>query len=192
MLALLDRTWRGGRVRLLELNFEFQLYALRDELRESAVAGDIEYNNWFDYMDTTITRTIERVDNVNPWIAVGYLWLNKNNQEALMLASKELRTVLSSPENKKLGEIYAEFNKLVKEFLKSRFRLSWPLAAIVAGAMCRGENKKAIHDSISEEEKRLAPVFSITPQTSTYWEYSPSVSHMDVAASHAKAQLVAR
>lgn len=174
LLALLDLIVRGGRVRLLKLDIKFQLFALRDELRNAAIAGEVPYNNLFDYMDTTLTRTIESLDDVNPWYAVGYLWHHKNDP-TFRQAQGKLKEAFRRSENKNIADVYNKYIQELFQFLKRRHPLSLPVAAIVF-AMLYPETKSTLHDSIEQEEQNLAPVFSITPQTSTFWEYSPSGS----------------
>lgn len=169
MLALLDRTMRGGRVRLLRLDLEFKLFALRDELRNHLIREEIPYSNWFDYMDTTLTRTIGRMDKVNPWLAVGLLCIHRNDTE-LFCAYEKLRDALRHPENRKIERVYDSYTNAVGEFLKRRYPISWPAAAI-AFALIRRQ-KQPEHQSIEQEERELTPIFSIAPETSTLREYS--------------------
>lgn len=173
MLALLDRTLRGGRVRLLKLDLEFKLFALRDELRNDAIAGEISYNNWFDYMDTTLTRTIGATEKVNPWLAVGLLYIHREDSD-LFCAYEQLREALRRPENHRIEEIYLKFIECVGDFLKARYRISWPLAAIIFALFRR--QKHVQHESVEQEEQELAPIFSIAPETSTLREYSHAVN----------------
>jgi hypothetical protein len=169
MVALLDRALRGGRNRLLKLDLEFQLFALRDELRNSASAGEIPYNNWFDYMDTTLTRAIGFIDKFNPWLAVGLVRLYKNDL-SLRVAYEQLRQALRQPENRRIARVYDSYLNSVGQFLKSRYPISWPLAALVFMMLC---DEKHEHSSIEKEEQQLAPIFSIAPESSTLREHSP-------------------
>src|ERR1700737_4672493 len=89
LLALLDRALRGGRIRLLKLDVEFQLFELRDELRNEGIREEIPYHNWFDYMDTTLTRTIGAIDKVNPWLAVGFIRIHRKDAD-LFCAYEEM------------------------------------------------------------------------------------------------------
>src|SRR5437660_9636890 len=168
MLALLDRALRGGRIRLLKLDLEFKLFALRDELRNAAIIEEIPYNSLFDYMDTTLTRTIGTIDKVNPWLAVGLICIHRNNP-TLYVAYRQLKEALSQTRNHKIADVYQRYLDCLAQFLKSRYKLSWPLAAIIFGMVSK---EKRQHDSIEQEERELAPIFSIAPETSTLSEYS--------------------
>jgi len=105
MLALLDKTIRGGRVRLLKLELEFKLFALRDQLRIDAIKEESPYNRWFDYMDTTLTRTIGALGTINPWYVVGFMCIHRNDTD-LFCAYEEMRKALRQSENYKIERIY--------------------------------------------------------------------------------------
>jgi hypothetical protein len=185
MLALLDRALRGSRVRLMKLDLEFELFALRDELRNAMLAGQIAQRNWFDYMDTTLTRTIDQIDNINPWLAVGYFWSHRDDPY-LQRANEELKAGLRR--NTKIDVVYKKYVSSLMHFLESRHPISWPLAAMTFMVMCREHRsgpRSSQHDSIEQEEQKLAPVFSMTPQTSTLWDYSGVQPKPDVHQSAA-------
>lgn len=166
LLALLDRTVRGGRIRLAELDFRFGLFEIRDVLRDAAIDEEISYSKWFDYMDTTLTRTLDAVEAVNPWMAVGYAFTHRNDP-AVKQGRRELEEALRRPENKKIARVYAMYTECISKFLKARFPASWPLAAIIFAITDRQQRS----DSVQEEERKLAPVFSFSPETSTFSEY---------------------
>lgn len=170
LLAFLDRVVRGGRVKLIKIDLEFDLFALRDELRNAAFVSKISYDNWFDYMDTTITRTIERIDNVNPWLAVGYGWAHRNDP-SLFHAQRALETALRLPENQRLAQIHNEYVRLIGRFLEARYPISLPIAAISCALILKDSTESGIHSSAEGGKQDLAPIFSIAPETSTLSEY---------------------
>jgi hypothetical protein len=175
LLALLDRTVRGGRIRLAELDLRFGLFEIRDVLRDAAINEEISYSKWFDYMDTTLTRTLDSVEAVNPWMAVGYTLIHRNDP-AVKDGLQELKEVLRRPENRKIARVYAMYTECISKYLKARFPVSWPLAAIIFAITDREESS----DSVQEEERKLAPVFSVSPETSTFSEYIVNSKHSDV------------
>jgi hypothetical protein len=183
MLALLDRAIRGGRIRLLKLDLEFKLFALRDQLRMDAIKEESPYNNWFEYMDTTLTRTIGRFGTINPWHAVGFMLTHRKDSD-LFLAYEQMRKALRKPENRKIERIYDQYNESLNAFVKERYPASWPLAALTFMVLCPTEHLQ--HISIEQEERKLTPVFSISPETSTLREYSrepygPQHQHSPIA-----------
>jgi hypothetical protein len=176
LLALLDRTVRGGRIRLAELDFRFGLFEIRDVLRDAAINEEISYSKWFDYMDTTLTRTLDSVDAVNPWMAAGYAFTHRNDP-AVKDGLRELHEALRRPENKKIARVYAMYTECLGRFLEARFPASWPLAAIIFARITKERNS----DSVQEEERQLAPVFSVSPETSTFSEYIVERNHSEAA-----------
>ena len=175
LLALLDRTVRGGRIRLAELDLRFGLFEIRDVLRDAAIDEEISYSKWFDYMDTTLTRTLDRVEAVNPWMAAGFA-LTHRNDPAVKDGLHELKEALQRPENKKIARVYAMYTEFLMKFLKVRFPISWPLVAITFAMFIKDRNS----DSVQEEERKLAPVFSVSPATSTFSEYIVDSKHSEV------------
>jgi hypothetical protein len=166
LLALLDRTVRGGRIRLAELDFRFGLFEIRDVLRDAAINEEISYSKWFDYMDTTLTRTLDAVQAVNPWMAAGYGLIHRNDRD-VKVGLRELEEALARPENKKIARVYAMYTECLNRYLKARFPVSLPLAAMVSVIIDRDQRGH----SVQEEERKLAPVFSVSPETSTFSEY---------------------
>jgi hypothetical protein len=88
---------------------------------------------------------------------------------------------LSRPENYKIARIYAMYTESTNRFLSVRFLISWPTVAILFAILFREES--SLHDSVEKEERKLAPIFSFTPETSTLSEYVGNGTHVasDVA-----------
>jgi hypothetical protein len=127
-------------------------------------------------MDTTLTRTLDTVEAVNPWMAAGYA-ITHRNDPALKDGLRELEEAMRRPENKKIARVYAMYTECISKFLKARFPASWPLVAIIFAIITKDQNS----DSVQEEERKLAPVFSVSPATSTFSEYIVDSKHSDVA-----------
>jgi hypothetical protein len=166
MAALLDRSLRRGRVELLLLEMRFKLFALRDELRLGVIDGTMPNNNWFEYLDTSITKTIDLLPTITVWEAVGLVWRYKNTEE-IQAAQRDVMLALSEEVNKPLATIYAKFlvciiEILVRRHVGIRYGMTG-LAKVVVGA--RGLKEKA------------ASIITVAPETSTYYQYV-SQSHM--------------
>lgn len=121
MLAFLDRAMRTGRLDLLKLRFRFDLFALRDELRAAVIAGKVPKDNWFEYLDTTITKAIDHIDGANMYemfaLVVGHL----HDREILEAYSKFLVTI-QEERNAELLRIYSKYIALHVRFLGKRHR----------------------------------------------------------------------
>src|SRR5262249_44120274 len=101
MLAFLDRATRLAKVDYLKAETRFNLFALRDELRNAAIEGQVQRNNWFDYMDTTLTAAIERLDAFTflGWLALAF---RHREDTSLLQAQENLDRALNSPSNEKM------------------------------------------------------------------------------------------
>ena len=119
MLVLLDRAVRIERLRLLKLKKQYQLFALRDELRNAAIEGEIEMGRWFECVDTTLTRVIESLDMINIYEMTGLLYVHRHDEE-LREALERLKEALDNPKNKKLKEIFVLYGNTMLEFLYDR------------------------------------------------------------------------
>ena len=168
LLALLDRTVRAGRVRLAELDFRFGLFEIRDVSRDAAINEEIPYSNLFDYMDTTLTRTLDSVEVINPWMALGYSFIHRNDP-GVKAGRREFKKTLQRHENRKIARVYALYTECMGKFLKARYPISLPLAAMIF-ALFDWEQESDM-DSVEEEERKLIPFFSFSPETSTFSEY---------------------
>lgn len=64
----------------LTLKYKYKFFALRDKLRQSVIDGRIDKNDWvFDYIDTSISRTVSELDNLNLYSSVMLMKYHKND-----------------------------------------------------------------------------------------------------------------
>ncbi len=161
MTALLDKALRRGRIELLLLEMRFKLFALRDELREGVISGTTPENNWFEYLDTSITKAIDLLPTITVWEALA-LVLRYRNDEEVQRAQMTLFEALSREENKKLAEIYGEFVVCIVEVLFRRhigIRYGMTAAAKIVV-------------SAKEFKKKAAQIVTVAPETSTLSHYA--------------------
>ena len=166
MAALLDRSLRRGRVEVLLLEMRFRLFALRDELRLGVIEGTMPNNNWFEYLDTSITKTIDLLPTITIWEAVCLVWRYKDREE-IQSAQHALIQAFAEETNKPLAAIYTKFvvciiEILVRRHVGIRYGMTG-VAKVVVSA--RGLKEKA------------ARIITVAPETSTYYQYA-SQSHM--------------
>jgi hypothetical protein len=130
-------------------------------------------------MDTTLTRTLDSVEAINPWMALGYSFIHQNDP-GVKNGRRELKEALQRSENRKIARVYALYTECMGKFLKARYPVSLPLAAMIF-ALTDREQENSL-DSVQEEERRLVPVFSVSPETSTFDEYiiNPKLKQPDV------------
>ncbi len=160
LFALCDKASRYSRVELLLLNSRFKLFKIRDELRNSAMYGEVEPNKWFDYLDTSLTKTIDKLPKLTIWQAL-ILFVHYKDDEQIENAEKELMKALSEDGNEKIAELYDKYLLAVAEFIFTRhrsMRFSFKIAARVTGSLMSLKNE-------------MAKIVSAAPETSTLLKY---------------------
>lgn len=121
LLILLDRATRKATLDRLQLGMRFKLFALRDELRLAAIQGQAPYGRWFEYLDTTITKFIDNLQDINVW-EISAFGLSHLGDESIALAWQDLEAALAKDENRKLAEIYEKTTNCVLNFLVLRHK----------------------------------------------------------------------
>jgi hypothetical protein len=145
MLALLDRATRYGRLEILKVQTRFNLFALRDELRSKLIKGEIPNNNWFEYMDTTLTKSIDRLNSFTVWQAA-VLAVHNEKDASVRKARQNLEEALEKPENKEIAGIYNKYILCLAVFLYHRhstFRF------LMSPKKMAGEQKKSEDQSVN-------------------------------------------
>lgn len=156
MLTLIDRSLRIGRLETLRLETRFKLFALRDKLRHAAICGDVPYNRWFAYLDTSLTKSIDVLPQISVWEALALVYSYRNNK-SLLKAQLELLAALAQEENRQLAEVYKEYLVCLTTLLVKRHRA----AGYTAMALAR------VVGGVTNLKGRLAAIFTIAPETST-------------------------
>lgn len=157
MFSLIDRSLRIGRLERLKLELRFQLFALRDELRLAVINGEAPDNKWFEYLDTTLTKAIDHIQEINLWEALALLSIYKKDKSVLH-AQAGLLSALQERENEKISEVYYKLLKTLAGFIMERHAI---LKAFVVGSVI-----------IARTVNKLAKVVTTAPETSTLLEYS--------------------
>lgn len=105
LIYSLDRL-HSSRVENQVLRFQYRLYEIRDHLREAAMKGEVDCQNWvFQYLDSSIAKTIDILPQVSLWQGLA-LWYTYRNDPKTQAAVEHLDKALKKPENKFLGKIY--------------------------------------------------------------------------------------
>lgn len=160
LFALCDRASRHSRIELLLLNSRFKLFKIRDELRRNAIRGQLETNKWFDYLDTSLTKTIDQLPKLTIWQAF-ILFVHYKDDEQILNAERELMKALDEEGNEKLSELYSNYLLSVAEFIFTRhrsMRLSFKVLAKATGGLMKLKNE-------------MAKIISAAPETSTLLKY---------------------
>lgn len=161
MAALFDRATRRGRIELVLLDARFKLFALRDKLRNAAIAGEVPENKWFEYLDTTITKSIDNLSGLTVW-EVGGLFAAYRHDESVLRAQSALFKALAQEENHDLGLIYGELVYRIGEVLFLRHLCTRYMMYAVVFAASRTQGLK----------KKFAQIVTVAPETSTLTQYT--------------------
>ena len=159
MLAMLDRAVHGLRLEGTQMEARFKLFRLRDELRMATIDGTIPYNEFFRYLDTTLSRTIENIRSVNLWEGFS-IYLDLRNDREIRKATQWLDAQLKQSENRGMLPIYAGYSEVLAELLSNRH--------ILVRNLCLATGRIAnFMSEISKFKRSIAESYSRAPQTST-------------------------
>jgi hypothetical protein len=173
MIAVIERYTRGSHLELAQLRTRYRLFALRDRLRREAFAGAIPCDDWFKYMDTTLTRTIDSLSDVNVWKALAYFAVYGRMDDAEE-AQAALQKAVSR--NDAFRRIYDDYKRLLWELVEERHVLVRNLPRYLY-ALARLLRMFDGSFSLLRRSKEHALDGLITaPSTSTLLEYAPARS----------------
>lgn len=163
LLAFIDRVVRKGRIERLEMTAAFQLYALRDRLRAAAIDGNTPVNNWFNYLDTSLSRTAGNIERVSIWTYYWYVVACKDIDPQVRQASHLRNLVFTRGEYRVMAEIFKEYEATIMGTLCARHHFLM--------FRHRRELKRATRPA-----RRAVKKFSSIPVTSTLLQFAPGVA----------------
>ena len=150
---------------------QFALYALRDELREATLQGKIDPRNWvFQYLDSSIVKTISYLKNVNLWRLL-FVALTYRRDPRFLIARKNLQRELEKPSNQFLADIHDKYAFVLVGFMISRHTsLKVFLINLFAAIKTRQYLKRKFD--------RLIEFLTDLPETSTLADHFPALSNV--------------
>ncbi len=172
--GLLNRALRQESLGLKKLDARFKLFELRDELRRGIIDASVPYNRWAKYMDTTLTKTIDALQEVNIWEAIA-LVLSYRNDSSIRQAQMNLENALKKKENEKIKQIYDKYEICLFDFLLLRH------SALVGSIKRTGA--ASIRASVAvdrcvayvcRKRDQAVRLFGSVPETSTLLKYGGS------------------
>lgn len=110
------------RLRLKSLceDYGYQLYALRDELRDLAIESRVQTSHWlYAYLDDTIGRAADALPHMSVARSI-VLYLQYKDDEKLKRSYESLTNTLEKPENADFFRIHDKYVQTVRFFLISR------------------------------------------------------------------------
>lgn len=160
MLVLLDRSLRLGRLDSLQTETRHALFELRDRLRSDAIAGRIQDDRWFDFLDTTITRTIADLKRRTVW-QLGVLILVHRDDREIQQAYEQLCGTIEQPGNEVVHDRFLAFVETMNGFLYQRHRSA---LGTIAAASRLADSVQRRNASLKEAASRM---LVSSPETST-------------------------
>lgn len=123
LLFLLERAFKT-RTETKVLKYSNCLYALRDELRERVIQGDINKNDWvFDYLDSSITKTITQLSKISFYTLL-IIYLIRNRDPYFNKAQKHLERALKKPGKAPIKNIHDRYVKILDNYILDKHLIS--------------------------------------------------------------------
>lgn len=154
------------------LKCRYKLYALRDSLRYRVITGEIKSNYWvFEYLDSSITKTISKLDDVTAWHGV-FLYLAHRKDPDFDRAKTYLDRELEKPENRSLRRVHRRYCGVLSKYLMRRHPVSLRLffsqwiTYIFVTQFLRQQLER-----LKMAWARAVEMFTEAPETSTLYEF---------------------
>jgi hypothetical protein len=167
LLIFVLESARRRRNELLVLEYQYKFFALRDELREYAMEDPKIAQNWvFQYLDSTIARTIKVLPRISIWYVIG-LWLAYRKDRRLDRAQRHLEQEYRKAKNQKHKELEEKCVNTLASFMLSRHIILTVVSvlALVLPAACGV--------AIREARRRSLELVVESPETSTLLSFVP-------------------
>jgi hypothetical protein len=158
MLYMLDRLRLESHA-IDKMESSYAMFGVRDMLRAQARSGVIRYDDWFTYMDTTISRTIAEIDQVTVWHGLGYMLVYQKD-DRVNRARTRLKEHLKK--DHALAEIEGAYLHCIRQILKKRHAFFW---------FCVQRSRSSI-GRIARTKKQIVDIFASAPETSTLLKYA--------------------
>jgi hypothetical protein len=119
LVHFLEKSYRG-RIETNTLQYQYCLYALRDELREYVIKGEVNKDDWvFDYLDSSITKTISYLQSISIY-KICVVYLIYRGDAKFRQARKHLERELNKPEKTPLKQVDDKLFIILTKYLISR------------------------------------------------------------------------
>jgi hypothetical protein len=172
MLIFLESARRGSKS-VLVLEYQYKLYALRDELRHGALESPVLAKGWvFMYLDSTLTKFVTVLPEVSVWQALA-LWLTYSEDARFKRHRSHLEREYAKAENAKFKQIEMKFMAIVGQFVMKRhtgLNLSFELLRKLSVSVVIVRNWV---NWVRLTRKASLTVVVEAPETSTLGEYCP-------------------
>jgi hypothetical protein len=158
---------RRQRRAVLEVEFQFRLFEMRDRLRDLAVRDQDVRRSWvFAYFDSTTAKSIGLLPRLSIWKLVALEMAYKDDERFERL-SANLDRELSKPQFRALQSYGSELMETWGNYVSRRHNTLHAFVDIIDGV------SSSTKSAIAEVRKRSLEVAMKSPETSTLPEYAP-------------------
>jgi hypothetical protein len=168
LLFLLLEAARRQRKEALILEYQYRLFALRDNLRERALQNPRVAKGWvFQYLDSTIAKSIRVLPGISIWYLLA-LVLTYGDDESLGRLRGSLDKEYEKSDTKPLKEVEGILCQILAEFILSRHVLMF-IMSFVAVAL-----PAALAATVRRMKRKSLELVLESPETSTLQQFAPS------------------
>jgi hypothetical protein len=148
------------------LSHRYRLYEIRDYLRTAAMRGEVDSRHWvFQYLDSTIAKTIVNLPRLNIWQSLVGVWAYRNDEQ-MQRRARHLELELSKPQNAFYERAYTLYFAELMLFLFDRHISLRAVLRSVAATL-------ALSEQFKRTAKRAVKVQTESPEASTLSDVCP-------------------
>jgi hypothetical protein len=165
VLLLFLESARRQRREALALQYQYALFAVRDDLREQAMRDPKVAMNWvFQYLDSTIAKSISLLPALSIWQILGLFMTHRNDASVEKLRVR-LEHEYEKPQNQEFKKVEERLIDTIGEFLIGRHILALVLSvsALVLPF--------AVVQTIQRIRRRSLELVVESPETSTLSDF---------------------
>jgi hypothetical protein len=151
----------------LVCEYRYQLFELRDRLRQLAIRDEPASRSWlFAYFDSTTAKAVGLLPDLTVWQLLALENVYKNDPRFKLL-SKNLDIELAKPQHREFKAFEEELIKTLGAYLFERHR-TLLMTVEVADHLSAG-----IRQTIQETKRKSLEVAIKSPETSTLGDFAP-------------------
>ncbi len=158
---------RRQRKAVLDVEFQFRLFQMRDSLRELAVCDPDTTRSWaFAYLDSTTAKAIGQLPRLSVWKLLA-LELAYKDDERFERLSANLERELAKPRFRALKQYRDDLTETFGAYIAKRHSTLFVCVEVIDTASA------STRHAVAELRKRSLEVAMKSPETSTLLEYAP-------------------
>jgi len=171
-LILLESVRRGSKD-VLVLEYQYKLFALRDELRACAIENPRLANGWvFMYLDSTLTKFVTVLPNMTIWKTIALMLTHKDDYR-FKVHRAHLEREYQKPQNAKFKQLEVKIIATIGQFIAKRHAgLTFSLD-VLRGLSTSVVMMRSSLAWFKVQRKASLVVVVEAPETSTLGEYCP-------------------